>query len=73
MKNNVHGLSKSGELVILSDVHVGAAEFCEKEFLSPAALDSWGRICVSAWWLMVTMSFAPIIITPARRIILSIL
>lgn len=33
MNNNVHGLSKSGELVILSDVHVGAAEFCEKEFL----------------------------------------
>jgi len=31
--SNVHGLNSSGELVIFSDVHIGAAEFQEKEFL----------------------------------------
>lgn len=31
--SNVHGLNSSGELVIFSDVHIGAAEFKEKEFL----------------------------------------
>ena len=31
--NNVHGLNSSGELVIFSDVHIGALEFLEKQFL----------------------------------------
>jgi len=31
--DNVHGLNASGELVIFSDVHVGASEFMEAHFL----------------------------------------
>lgn len=31
--SNVHGLNTSGELVIFSDVHIGAAEFMEDQFL----------------------------------------